>query len=187
MLWVVLAVDLSENKNETKDNNMKTRLSRILYMLGSALIISSGCAKQESNFNISQFRAAHEAIWNTGDFSRLGEFYAPDYKVRTADKTASFTVEEMKKHVLDARKAFPDLQVTIDDLIQQGDTVAIRKTYRGTHKEPFQLSADTIIQPTGKKVEFSEMAFYKLKNGKLFECVVIGDTLSLMKQLGVMK
>src|SRR5215204_329245 len=53
-------------------------------------------------------------------------------------------------------EAFPDLRLTVEDIAAEGDTVAARVAFRGTHSGEFQG-----IPPTGKQVAFSSMEFTK--------------------------
>ncbi len=75
--------------------------------------------------------------------------------------------------------AFPDLQTTIEDLIAEGDKVAVRQTWRGTHTGNFLG-----IPPTGKQVVFTSTEFYRVAGGKLAEEWVELDMLGLRQQLG---
>ena len=75
--------------------------------------------------------------------------------------------------------AFPDLEISIDELIAEGDTVALRSTHRGTHEGPFMD-----IEPTGKRVEIPNMVFARFEDGKVVERWVQADMLGLMGQLG---
>ena len=75
--------------------------------------------------------------------------------------------------------AFPDLQTTIEDLIAEGDKVAVRQTWRGTHTGNFLG-----IPPTGKQVAFTSTEFYRVAGGKLAEEWVELDMLGLLQQLG---
>lgn len=60
--------------------------------------------------------------------------------------------------------AFPDLGVTVEDMIAEGDTVAIRVTWHATHEGEF-----VGIEPTGRGVEFPVLAFLRLRDGKVVE------------------
>src|SRR5919201_1870550 len=62
------------------------------------------------------------------------------------------------------RRAFPDLQVTIEDQIAEGDKVVTRVTFRGTHHGEFGG-----IAPTGKRVEYSGIAIDRIADGKVVE------------------
>ena len=75
--------------------------------------------------------------------------------------------------------AFPDLQITIDELIAEGDTVAIRSTHRGTHEGTFMD-----IEPTGKQFEMENTVFARFEDGKVVERWIQADVFGLMQQLG---
>ena len=68
----------------------------------------------------------------------------------------------------------------IEDLIAEGDKVAVRQTWRGTHTGNFQG-----IPPTGKPVTFTSLEVYRVTGGKLAEEWVELDMLGLLQQLGV--
>lgn len=80
------------------------------------------------------------------------------------------------------RGAFPDLQLTIDDMVAQDDLVADRFTIRGTHRGDFNG-----IPATGKSVVFTGSAIHKVAAGRLVESWANLDDLGLLKQLGVIR
>jgi steroid delta-isomerase-like uncharacterized protein len=76
-------------------------------------------------------------------------------------------------------EAFPDLRLTVQDIAAEGDTVAARVAFRGTHRGEFQG-----IPPTGKEVAFSSMEFNRMVDGKVEEHWVEVNLFGLMQQLG---
>jgi len=76
--------------------------------------------------------------------------------------------------------AFPDMHVTIDDMVAEGDKVAARVTMTGTHKGKFMG-----IPPTNKKVTMWGIVIDRIAGGKIVEDHGIFDTLGLMRQLGL--
>ena len=88
--------------------------------------------------------------------------------------------ESEKKRATLYRTAFPDLQLTIEDTIAEGQTVMARWSCRGTHKG--DLSG---IAPTGKQVIISGVSVARFTGGKMVEGWVNWDALGLMQQLGV--
>lgn len=76
--------------------------------------------------------------------------------------------------------AFPDLQLTTEDMVAEGDKVAIRNTWRGTHQGAFQG-----LPPTGKHVAFTGTDIFRFVGGKIAEQWADLDALGLMQQLGV--
>ena len=78
------------------------------------------------------------------------------------------------------QEAFPDLELTIDEMIAEGDTVVKVWTVKGTHQGEVMG-----IPATGNTVNFSGFSKYRIKNGKLAECYELMDTFTMMQQLGV--
>jgi predicted ester cyclase len=76
-------------------------------------------------------------------------------------------------------EAFPDLRLTIQDIAAEGNTVAARVAFHGTHRGELQG-----IPPTGKEVAFTSMEFNRVVGGKVEEHWVEIDLLGLMQQLG---
>ena len=78
------------------------------------------------------------------------------------------------------RTAFPDIRMTAEDVVEDGDTIAVRFTLRGTHQgELFGIPA------TGRTVEVGGFDLMRLENGLMVEHWGISDTMAMMQQLGV--
>jgi steroid delta-isomerase-like uncharacterized protein len=75
--------------------------------------------------------------------------------------------------------AFPDMQVTLEDLVAEGDRVAARTSFRGTHRGEFMG-----IPATGKQVAFTGNDIYRIVDGRIAEEWAQFDALGLMQQLG---
>jgi predicted ester cyclase len=88
-------------------------------------------------------------------------------------------IEPAKQLMVAYTSAFPDLQTTTEDLFAEGDRVAIRNIWRGTHQGVFQG-----IPPTGSHVTFTSIDIYRFVGGKIAEQWAAIDTLGLMQQLG---
>lgn len=78
--------------------------------------------------------------------------------------------------------AFPDLEVTIQDLIAEGDRVCQRSLQAGTHEGPFME-----IEPTGTACEISGIVIYRIEDGRIAESWPQADIMGLMQQLGVVE
>lgn len=74
--------------------------------------------------------------------------------------------------------AFPDLSITIEDAIEQGDKVAVRVRFRGTHGGPFQG-----IGATHRPVEFTSLEIYRIEGDLIAEEWVAPDMVTLMRQI----
>jgi predicted ester cyclase len=89
-------------------------------------------------------------------------------------------IEGWKKFATMFLTAFPDLQLTIDEMIAEGDKVVASWTCRGTHNGYLRS-----IAPTGKQVTWTGIAIYRLAGGKIEHIWGMNDALGMMKQLGV--
>ncbi len=75
--------------------------------------------------------------------------------------------------VRDLREAYPDFQMTIVDIISEGDRVAARLVGSGTHRD------------TGRRIEIPGNTFWRIADGKVVEFWPVADTLRWVKQLGL--
>ena len=78
------------------------------------------------------------------------------------------------------RGAFPDSYFTVEDMIAEGDKVATRKTFHGTHEGEFMG-----IPPSGRSVSMGLIDIVRIAEGRVVEHWSEGDSLGLMQQLGV--
>jgi steroid delta-isomerase-like uncharacterized protein len=78
-------------------------------------------------------------------------------------------------------RAFPDLHVTIEDLIEEGDKVVSRNTVTGTHQGAYMG-----IPPAGRPISCNEFFVMRFENGRIAETCGVVDLLSQLRQLGAM-
>src|SRR5713226_7625837 len=134
-----------------------------------------------SEQNKAIVRRLFEELWNQGNLSLADQLFTPNYTHHdSSSPDFGHGPESERKRATLYRTAFPDLHLTIEDIIAEGDTVMTRWTCRGTHKGDLNG-----IAPTGKQVTISGMTVARLANGKLAEGYVNWDALGLMQQLGV--
>lgn len=88
--------------------------------------------------------------------------------------------EGAKLHVAATRGAFPDLNWSIEDMISEGDSVATRYTYGGTHQGELMG-----IPPTGKTFRAAGIAIDRIVDGQIAEEWEVRDTFGALQQLGV--
>jgi steroid delta-isomerase-like uncharacterized protein len=121
-------------------------------------------------------------VWEEENFVDLiDELLAPDYVNHSPGTPDQPTGPEGVKAVVSMfRSGMPDLRVTIDDMIAEGDKVATRYTIEGTHEgELFG------VPPTGRRLSIESMTVERVSGGKIREHRRITDTLDMMQQLGV--
>jgi predicted ester cyclase len=124
-------------------------------------------------------RRVLEEVVERGDLDAIDEIYTEDAVEHTPVGDFSGH-EEIREGFELTLGAFSDYTVTVDDVIAEGDTVAVRLTERGTHDGEFMG-----IDPTGREFEIRTMAFLRLEDGKVAEWWVQPDNLGLLRQLGV--
>ncbi len=117
-----------------------------------------------------------EGVHNPALFDEL---LAPTYVLHLPGSPPIAGIEGAKQLMAAYTSAFPDLRLTTEDLVAEGDTVAIRNTWRGTHQGTFQG-----LPPTGRHVTFTGSDFFRFVGGKIAEQWADLDALGLMQQLG---
>lgn len=90
--------------------------------------------------------------------------------------------DEYEAHMSDVYEAFPDLSITIEEVIAEDDTVAARYTGRGTHEGEYEG-----VAPTGESVNLSGMRMVRVEDGEIAEVWGQRDDLGLLAQLGVVE
>ena len=125
-------------------------------------------------------RYIEEAV-GKGNLAIIDELMSPDYRNPMMPSTAApgSGAERYKQGIAGTRAAFPDLEVTFDCMIAEGDLVAYETTWRGTH-----LGTWRDIAPTGKRVEWRATCFRRVVDGKVVEGWGTYDWLGLFEQLG---
>jgi steroid delta-isomerase-like uncharacterized protein len=108
----------------------------------------------------------------------IAAFFAPDFVGHAPTGDANF--EQQKQHRAALYTAFPDLNWIIEDMIAEGDKVVVRFNASGTQKGAFRG-----IPPTERQIIMTGVAIYRIAGGKLTEDWAFMDTLSIMRQLGV--
>jgi steroid delta-isomerase-like uncharacterized protein len=131
--------------------------------------------------NKALIRRLMEEVFNQGDTSLVDELFAPDFvEHEELPPGIPHGIEAVKTLPTVFRNAFPDFQITIDDVIAEGEKVVARSTWSGTHRGEFMG-----IPPSGKSVSFGVYDTIRIAGGKIVEHWGQMDELSLMQQLGV--
>lgn len=134
-----------------------------------------------SEVNKTIVRRLFEEVWNKGNLLLVDELFTPNYEHHDASSPDfGRGPESEKKRATLYRTAFPDLRLTIEDIIAEGETVMARWSCRGTHKG--DLSG---IAPTGKQFTISGVSIARFSGSKMAEGWINWDALGLMQQLGV--
>jgi len=119
-----------------------------------------------------------EEVYNKKNMAAIDELIAPNF---VAHAYGPPTDREGYKQLLGLLfTAFPDYHLTVEDVVAEGDKVAVRFMWRGTHKGEFAG-----ISPTSKQLTVAAMTIHRVEDGKVAETWGLVDRLGQMQQLGV--
>ena len=120
-----------------------------------------------------------EEVWHKGNLAALDDVLAADYRRHVAPTVPPMTLEGQKQRLAGFRAAFPDIELTVDDVPVEGDRVAFRSTIRGTHLGSFQE-----IEPTNRRVAVALPDVVRSADDRIAEQRGGPDLLDLLRQLG---
>ena len=133
----------------------------------------------EQEQNKALVRRYLEEIYR-GNYAVLEEVVSPEYDAGRPPGPPGQTPGARYAAGFDAlRRAFPDIRISIDAIIAEGDLVALHATLRGTH-----LGAFRGVPPTGRTATWTATAFRRVRDGKLVEGFATWDWLTALTQLG---
>ena len=123
-------------------------------------------------------RAAFEAF-NAGDVAACMALTSPGLIINLAElPEPRHGLEVWREGFEMMRRAFPDLQAHIEDIVADGDKVALRLRFRGTHSGEFLG-----IPATGRAIEYVSHEFYRIAEGLIAEEWICSDLATLFRQI----
>jgi predicted ester cyclase len=105
-----------------------------------------------------------EEIENTGDVSNIREFISEDYVEVYEGGRYEIGIKGAIEHVLGVRRVYPDLKLTIENQISEGDWVATIYSVTGTFMDEWLG-----MEPTGKQITYRGVNVDRIKGGKIIE------------------
>ena len=121
-----------------------------------------------------------EEVINEGQLERADDLVAVDF-VELDPLPGQQQGREGLKQVISAfRTAFPDIRWVIEEMVAEGDKVFSRFTWHGTHRGEFFG-----VPATGRQISVMGMVVDRVVAGKMVESQILMDSLSMMRQLGV--
>ncbi|CAN5828680.1 ester cyclase [soil metagenome] len=124
-----------------------------------------------------------DVVQNQHQLERMADFFEPNFINHLDHDPASplTSIQKAQQVFTQMFNAFPDLRVTIQQQVAEGDTVITHKNFQGTHLGRFME-----VAPSGKPITFGVIDILRLENGKIVEHWAIQDRLGLMQQLGLL-
>lgn len=122
-----------------------------------------------------------EELWNTGNYRLIPELFTRDYIHYDPNDPEIHDLASYKKWLVTIQTAFPDLHITIHDVIESDTKIALRWTVRGTHMGEYHG-----LPASRQTMMFTGMSMYHLVDGKIARGWVNYDTVGMMRQLGAL-
>jgi predicted ester cyclase len=122
-------------------------------------------------------RRFFEEVWNQRNENVIDEVFASTVLFNGQ----SITRDAVKQALAGRRTSFPDISVTVDDQVAEGDKVSTRRTWRASHRGPYRG-----VAPTGKPVTWTQISVVRLSRGRIVEDWAVADELSILQQLGAL-
>jgi steroid delta-isomerase-like uncharacterized protein len=126
----------------------------------------------------------HSAV-NSGDpdiiSKAIDELVSPDVLFHAPVPMGATGAEALKRVWEVLLRAFPDIHVTVEETVAEGDKVASRNTVTGTHRGEYQG-----LPPTGRTVAYSEIFIVRITDGRIAEIRGVVDVLAQLRQLGAL-
>jgi steroid delta-isomerase-like uncharacterized protein len=121
-----------------------------------------------------------EEAWNKGNLDFIDKNFSSDFVSHGTLPGQPTNRDGVKRVIGTIRNAIPDLHITIEDMLAEGDKVASRWVTKGTHKGDLMGA-----KPTGNKISVSETVVVRVKDGKVVEGWANRDDLGFLQQIGL--
>ena len=123
----------------------------------------------------------YEDVWNGANPDTADELVHEEYLIHDRDLAAEMQGPELYKALASGtRDVFPDMTITVEDMVTAGEKIALRWTMTGTHQGMMFG-----VESTGRQVELTAIEINRFEDEKLIETWTQSDQLGLMHQLGV--
>ena len=152
-----------------------------------ALVLLAACNRDVNSTNMSEAGEANKALVrqmfaaiDAQDFGQLHQIRAEDFKLHYVVESEPIDRETTFDLIRGFYSAFPDYTHVIEEMVAEGDQVAVKLNYRATHQAEFEG-----IPPTGNPISYAGAQIVTMANGMVTEVWALEDTLGLMSQLGM--
>lgn len=156
-------------------------MNRIVLSLPVAVaMFVMGCGPSDTPVKAANIKLIHTVfseVWSKGNVDLIDDLFAEDFVGHFPGETV-YGRQALVNQVIAHRSSFPDWTEKVEDTIADRDRVVVRFRSHGTNSGEFLGKP-----PTGNRVEISEVAIFRLSNGKIVEQWVYPDMLSLQRQL----
>ncbi len=170
-------------------------MKKLHMILPIALILCFvvGCQDKEAMTELEAMKAQAEveeqnkelakevfAAIDAGNFDKLKELFADDFSLKVPGLAEPWGTDMLFKVIKSHYTAFPDWTHVIEEVVADGEKVAVKLNQKGTHKAEYEG-----IPATGIEATLPAMHLFSVKNGKVVDWFAVEDYLGLYSQLGM--
>jgi steroid delta-isomerase-like uncharacterized protein len=159
-----------------------SRVRRRIRLHGEAALTTPAVHRPAATANIALVHSVLERVFNERELGAANELLAPDVVVdHPANREVTHGVEKFKELPAKLLEGFPDLRVTVEHAVAEGDRVGARWIIRGTHDGTYRG-----VPRTGNSVRIPVQEIVRIRNGQICEMRFGINLLGVAQQLGVM-
>lgn len=155
---------------------MRKGLFLLLLLVFCRPALAQQTGELERNKQVA--RIFFKDVLNQGHLEKYVESHSNDFVAHVGDREA--TLEEDLAAAKEERKAFPDMKMSVNHIVAEGDLVVVHWTVSGTNTH-----AGMGFPATGKTMKTSGMTLFRFKDGKICEEWNAWNLLSVLRQLGL--
>ena len=138
----------------------------VLCLLPGALLMAQGASTPDASIQAHNKAVAmrvFDEIFNQGKFQLADEIYDPNFQNHGLHRSVDLKTDQDAVHA--EKKAFPDLRMSVQQIVAEGDKVAVLWTFQGTHTG----SGYEGLPATGTKVDLRGMTIWRIVDGRIVE------------------
>lgn len=118
--------------------------------------------------------------WASGEFNLLNTVLSPTFTWHTSNSADVLTREDLKDLLMQVRHAMPDIDFTMDDVVEAGDKLAMRWTIKATHSRLYYG-----VPPTNRIITSCGSAFVTVTDDLISHTWSTWDPRDLMRGVGI--
>jgi steroid delta-isomerase-like uncharacterized protein len=154
------------------------KLAVCMFAIGPMIAVILGCTPSPEPHNKEIARRVFSEVLSDGRFDRAAELYSPDFINHGSHRNVG--LKEDQDAARGWKQAFPDLVITPEKVIAEGDLVTVYWVARGTNS-----GAGNGLPATGKSMEASGITIWRIVGGRITDEWSAFDQLSILQQLGL--
>jgi predicted ester cyclase len=164
------------------DSRVIASVCREPFLSIDCLLVALFGLPMNADDNKQLVRRYYEEVVNTGDVSRIEAFISDEYVEVHGTTRYELGISGAREHIRGVRETYPDLCLTIERQIAEGEWVATLATMRGTHRGVWLG-----MSPTNKAVQITTVNLDRVSGGRIVEHGGAADLLLPLLQIGAIQ